>query len=334
MIQEKYFSIQNEQRLVAPYIEKWGRAPSIAVMDSVCKIFHMPEVDGIIGYRDEAGCILVFGDPLCNPQDLPRLVESFHKYFIEQKKTITYLFASENFKQWACAQGYIKTALSMGDEIVVDPRVDPLLLRGKHASALRNIYSLLKKTDLHFHEYCGQNNHLEHSMEKLGHDWLEDRKGPQTSLMNVDIFSHRSNKRFFYVQEKDRIIGAIVLNRLDFFHGWTINALFYASDAPKYTSEYIILHTLSVLRQEKCPYFSFGTLPASDLRTIEGLGKTTTFLAPHVFNMSKRLFHLNSRKQFWKKFAPIIKPSYLLLHKKGIGIRDVWGILRAFNVKI
>ena len=62
-------------------------------------------------------------------------------------------------------------------------------------------------------------------------------------------------------------LGAIILNRLDFFHGWTINALFYAPDAPKYTSEYIILHTLSVLRGEGCDYFSFGTLPVSQLRT-------------------------------------------------------------------
>ena len=100
----------------------------------------------------------------------------------------------------------LKTALSMGDEIIVNPQVDPLSLRGKHASSLRNIYSLQKKNDLRFHEYCDQDNHLEHSMEKLGHDWLQERKGPQTSLMNVDIFSHRSNKRFFYVQEKDRII--------------------------------------------------------------------------------------------------------------------------------
>ena len=114
MIQEKSFEIENGQRLVSPYIQQWGRAPSIAVLDSACKIFTTPEVDGIIGYRDESGCILVFGDPLCNPQNLPHLVESFHKHFTEQKKTIIYLLVSEQFKKWAFEHGYIKNSFEHG----------------------------------------------------------------------------------------------------------------------------------------------------------------------------------------------------------------------------
>lgn len=334
MVEEKYFIAHNEQRLVSPYIQQWGRAPSIAVMDSACKIFYTADIDGIIGYRDEAGCILVFGDPLCKPDDVSRLVEAFHKHFIAQKKTIIYLLASEHFKAWASKHGYIKTALSMGNEIIVNPLVDPLSLRGKHASSLRNIYSLINRVGITFHEYIGHDMHIEHTMEEIGQQWVQNRKGPQTSLLHVDIFSNRANKRFFYAEHNKRIVGVIILNRLDAYQGWTINTLVCSNDAPKYSSEYMILHTLSLLRKERCTYFSFGTLPVSDLKTIEGLGKVATLLAPYFFRATKKIFNLNKRKQYWQKFAPEIHPSYLLIHKKGVGVRDIFGILRAFNVKI
>ncbi len=334
MIQEKYFTVHQEQRLVAPYIQQWGRAPSIAVMDSSCKIFYSPEIDGIIGYRDEAGCVLVFGDPLCSPQDLPGLVALFHNHFAAQKRTIIYLLASEKFKKWASEHGYSQTALSMGDEIIVNPQVDPLSLCGKHASSLRNINSVINRVGVVFNEYRGKDLHIEHTMEKIGHQWVQNRKGPQTSLLHVDIFSNRANKRFFYAEYNKNIVGVFILNRLDAYQGWTINALVCAHGAPKYASEYMILQTLALLKKEQCQYFSFGTLPVSELRTLEGLGKISTFLAPYFFKASKKLFKLNTRKQYWQKFAPTIHPSYMLLHKRGIGIREVFGILRAFNVKI
>ncbi len=328
------FATLQEEHLVLPYIQKWGRAPSIAIFDSTMKIFQAPGIDGIMGYKDEAGCVLVFGDPLCDPHNMPLLVAKFHAHFLAQKKSIMYLLASDHFKKWASEHGYIKTALSMGDEIIVNPQVDPLSLRGKHASSLRNIASILQKHNLQFHEYRGIDNQLEHSMEALGQSWLQERKGPQTSLMNVNIFSHRANKRFFYVKNNDNFIGALILNRLDIFNGWTINALFYAPDAPKYTSEYILLQTLAVLRAEGCNYFSFGTLPVAQLRTIEGLGRCATFLAPYCFNLTKKILKLYKRKQYWQKFAPTIVPSYLLVHKAGIGVKEILGILRAFNVTV
>lgn len=329
---QNIISVTQQDRLVLPYIQQWGRAPSIAVFDTTIKTFKIPGIDGIIGYKDEAGCVLVFGDPLCHPDDRFVLVKAFHDHFLAQKKSILYLLASVDFKKWASEQGYIKTALSMGDEIIVNPQIDPLTVSGRHAYTLRKNYRIAQNSNLMFHEYLGIDNHLETSMEELSQRWLQERQGPQTSLMNVNIFSHRINKRFFYVKNGTTCVGALILNRLDAFNGWTINALFYAPDAPKYTSEYMLLQTLALLRTEGCHYFSFGTLPVDELRTIEGLGKIATFFAPYCFTFAKKIFKLRNRKQYWQKFSPTIVPSYLLIHKAGIGMKEIWGILRAFNV--
>jgi len=54
-------------------IKRWGGASSITMMDPICKHFSIPQIDGVIGYRSEFGCAIVYGDPLCNPSDWPQL---------------------------------------------------------------------------------------------------------------------------------------------------------------------------------------------------------------------------------------------------------------------
>lgn len=334
-MQEKYFIQGHEKKLVVPYIQKWGRAPSIAVLDEACKIFYTPGIDGIIGYREEAGCALVFGDPFCDPHDMPLLVEAFHHYFTAQKKTIIYLLASEEFKNWALQHNYIQSTMIMGDENIVDPTIDIKTLQGRRASVVRNQYNQASRTGMIIQEYTGYNPALEKEMHDIGLIWLAQRSGPQTSLLSVNIFSDKANKRWFYVHHNNKIIGVLVLNRLDAYSGWAINMLLVAPHVPKYTSEFILVSVLDILKYEQCHFLSLGTLPCETLNNrMQGFGRVTTFLACTIFQLTKKILKLNSRQQYWQKFNPQKKPSYLLLNKHGIGIREAIGILRAFNIKM
>ena len=168
-------------------------------------IFSTPKVDGIIGYRLESNCALVFGDPLCAWQDLPLLVDTFHQQFTNQGKTIIYLLASEQFKTWAQEKNYVHTALSMGNEIILDPKIDPQSIKGKHASTLRNQYSQMVRAQITVKEYVENDTMLEQTMKQVGSQWLENRSGPQTSLLSIDIFSDRSNKRLFYAEHNNNL---------------------------------------------------------------------------------------------------------------------------------
>lgn len=319
----KYFIVNNEQHAVAPYVEQWGRAPSIALLDPAMHIFHVPTINGIIGYRLESNCALVFGDPLCAAADMPALVDAFHQHFTKQKKTIIYLLASEQFKQWALTEKYVHAAMNMGDEIILDPTLDPKKLQGRRASVLRNQYNQALHTGIRIKEYTGHEEPLEAIMEKVGSQWLENRNGLQTSLLQVNIFSERTNKRWFYAEYNNSIVGVFVLNKLGLYHGLAINMLLITPDAPKYTSEFILLSAFDILRDENCHFISLGTLPCLELNTMEGFGTITTFFAKKMFLLSQKIFKLNKRQQYWQKFHPYTKPSYLLLNKSTIGLRNL-----------
>src|ERR1700733_11495459 len=62
---------EGKNRSVVDYVQKWGHASSIALFDPACKIFSDPDVDGVIGYRLQSKCVIVFGDPVCAPSDTP-----------------------------------------------------------------------------------------------------------------------------------------------------------------------------------------------------------------------------------------------------------------------
>ena len=128
-------SIFTENRPVAHYIQQWGHASSIALLDSACNIFSIPEVDGIIGYRIESQCAVVFGNPVCSPQDIPLITQAFHDHHQELVKNVIYIATSESFVTWALQQR-CGSAIGIGNEIILDPLQDPKKRTGKRAAEI------------------------------------------------------------------------------------------------------------------------------------------------------------------------------------------------------
>lgn len=324
----------NEKNSRAYYLQRWGNAASIALLDPRCMIFTIPTCDGVIGYRIESNCAVVYGDPICHPSDLPELTQAFYNYCQNHVKNIVYALATQRFVNWALEKKHCSAAVHIGHEVILDPLIDLKAGKGHDASLLRNKYNQAVRKSIMVNEYRGDNPLLEQAMQNVAIQWLQSRKGPQIYLMQINIFADRTTMRWFYAQQDNHIIGILILNRIDAYQGWVINELMIMPEAPTFVSEVLILAALDILRQEGCNFFSVGTLPALGVDTVEGFGKLSTWLVKRGFKIAKKVFQLAERQRYWKKFQPRSEPTFLLFAKPRIGLSEIKGIMRAFNADI
>ena len=180
----------HEKDYVIECLQRWGSATSIALLDPRCTIFREPSLDGVIGYRNEAGCAVIFGVPLCAPENMKDLVHSFYYHCNEQKKIVIYVAVPEKFMDWALDNGS-SSALQIGDEIILDPHYDPKSGGGRYQRLLRGKYNQSIRHKVIIKEYTDNNPALEKEIEEVGARWLRNRRGPQIYLLDVNIFADR-----------------------------------------------------------------------------------------------------------------------------------------------
>lgn len=315
---------------IADSIKRWGNSASIALMDPACQIFTSETVPGIVGYKLEANHIIVFGDPLCAPEDSDALIHQFHNHFIDSVNNIIYVAVTETFTQNSLGH-QCEAAISIGQEMVLDPTKDPRAQTGEKASLLRRNCKQAIKHQITVHEYTEQDPALEKRMNDLGESWSQNRQGPQVYLQEVNIFSHRECKRFFYAKQDERIVGVLILTRLDAYEGWVISFAMVDPDAPYSTSDYLIVNALEILASEHCRYFAIGTVPIPSISNVYGLNPLSTWCVRHAYSAATKMFHLTERERYWKKFCPTTQATYLMLTKPKLGLSGAYGIFSALN---
>lgn len=314
------------------YIRKWGDSSSEAILEEHCQLFCAPGIEGFIGYRVERGTAVAFGDPVCAPENRPWLAKAFQDYCHHSGLRFIYLLASEPFASWAYKNGG-KVMMEVCEELIFDPHEDPLV--GKKSHRLRNKVNHTQNLNLAVKEYTTPDPKLEAALQRVGDLWLGERKGPQIHLGALQLFDHRFDRRWFYVEDPDGTISSVaLLRRLEGKEGWFIKFLITTPTAPRGCSELLMTAILKILRDENCRYLSVGVVPAPELGLIQGLGNFYKSLTQNIFAVAKWVFHLGNRKVYWEQFRPTGHRSFLVFSNRTVGVRDLWAILKALNMKL
>lgn len=322
-------SINEEKPLIEEWVHRWGNSASEAVLEPRFQFFRTPNIDGVIGYRIESGFAIVFGNPICAEKDTCQLAQAFHKYCHEKSLEIIYIAVSEQFAALA-KQNLCRITLEVGEEIILDPQSD--ILAGPKSSRLRNKISHAQGLGLSVHEYLTQDPQIELEIQKVGEDWLKARRGFQIRMGQLDFFENRTDKRWFYIKNKDRIMGAAMLSRLEAYDGWLLKFLTIIPEAPRGTSETLMVMMLDKLRSENCNYLTYGMVPVDHLGEMSGLSPFYTSMAHFVFKIAKWIFNLNGRKAYWEKFHPKKAPVFVLLSSPRLSFKQIRAIIKSLRV--
>jgi lysylphosphatidylglycerol synthetase-like protein (DUF2156 family) len=316
---------------VVKIVRKWGDVNTDGILDSCCKIFSVPTIEGLIGYRIECRNAIVFGDPLCAPENKGALALAFQHYCEEQKLGVVYTIVSEEFTYWG-VEHLSGALIEFGDKFVLDPFNNPMDNTGSKAVLVRKKIKQALRNEAVVQEYFGKDLFLEQKIEEVADGWLQSRKGLQVYLSKINLFKNPYGKRWFYAKHKENIVGILTLNDLQSHQGWLLNNLMITPEAPSGTSELLVISALEVLKKENCRFVLVGPVPAKQLGEIIGLNPLSTAFVRGLFTCAKKILRLEGHGVFWEKFQPTLQKSYLLFPKKNLRFSSIKALFQAFNV--
>lgn len=311
-------------------VRRFGGAATDAILDPATVIFTLPEIEGLIGYRREAGVAVVFGDPVCRPEDRSKLVGAFHAAMQQEERKVIYVAVSQSYMNWALG-GPCRGAIEFGEELVFDPSDDPKKRTGNHASLVRRKVRHAAGEGVAVEEYYGNNPALEKQMQQVGEEWVKGRKGPQIHISSTDLFSCRQGRRWFYAKQHEKIVGVILLSSIKAKNGWLMNHLMITPQAPHGTPELLVTSALEAVANEGCHFVTVGAVPYPQLGKIYGFASWITLIAKMGFKFFKLLFRLGGRKKFWEKFHPQSYPLYLLFTDNRFTLKEVQSLLKSMH---
>lgn len=322
-----------ERQSILKWVRSWGGSASDAVLDPSNRLFKAPGIEGLIGYRIESNCAVIFGDPIAPSKNFLPLTQAFKDYSKENGwSNIIYLTASEHFSRWALAEGICSALVEFGQELTINPQDDPRNKKGVHASLVRRKVKHALHENSKVLEYVDKDTALEGALEEVARRWLSSRKGPQIYTSHVRLFDDRLGKRWFYAKQGEKIVGTIVLNELQANRGWLINHLMITPDAPHGTPELLVVTALETLAQEGCHFATFGSVPAHRIGEMIGFNRYIGGIARTAFAIARKIFRIDGHRKFWEKFHPEERSSYLAFYKPQVGMNEMQALFRALNV--
>lgn len=324
---------KNDQQMIIDRVRRLGVASSDAILDPACMIFTVPDVDGLIGYKIFSSCAIVYGDPLCQKEDLERFVHAFHDHCTEKGLNIIYMTVTEPFAKWAIGR-VCETLIEFGEELIIDPHTDPKARTGTHASLVRRKVRHALKEGTTVHEYVPYDAKIEKQLNSVRAAWLNARSGPQIHTSNIYLFANRPGKRWFYASHNNAIVAVLVLHQIQQRQGWLLNDLMHTPNAPHGTPELLVTSALDELAKEGCRFVTFGPVPAKDLGEIVGLTPLSAWCAKSFFWFARKIFRLDGRKKFWEKFHPESERSFLLLQQPSIGAKEIKALMSALHASL
>lgn len=310
----------------ASIVKRLGNPESTTLLHSPCKIFQIDQVDGVIGYYQVANCAVVIGDPICLPQDTAELTNAFHLHCQECDLKTVYLLAYHDFAHWAIKNG-CRTLIQVGSEL----SINPTNFRTKQKLRWKINQSI--QHGVNVKEYKNFDLSLENQMKNTVHTWLKQRRGPQIHLGKINLFNNEVEKRIFYAEQKDKIIGLLVLTSLDRFQGWVVSIYLALADAPVGTTEHLMCSAFNTLANENCHFLCLGAVSGIKLGEVIGLSPFGKTMADFIFKASRWFFKLDGKAIYLNKYHPYLRSTFLLCKDK-LTISELLAIKHVLNVKI
>lgn len=304
---------------------RYGSAASEAMFDFPCHFFHIAGYTGFIPYRQDSKCAIVFGEPICPPEETPFLTEAFHHYCKKNKLSIIYLIVSKKFA--TDVKDFCPVSLGVCEEMIFNPQIDLEQISRR----LKNRVNKAVNHGLTLHEYLPYDAKIEEALTEIGIQWRNSIKGPNLYLGHLNFFEQYIGKRWFYVKEGEKITAMIMLSKLEAHEGWLLKFLVTSPDAFPETSEFLMISVLKILQKENCHFLSKGMMPAAFLEEIKGLGRFSSYIAKKTYSFIHNTYHFEKRKEYWQRYHPKTEPAYILLSRPSIGFHEIKALIKTFK---
>ena len=322
----------NKQQRILEFVRKWGDVNSDGLLEESCQRFSIDGVDGFIGYKIESSNAVVFGDPVCAPEEKPVYARAFQSFCESQKIGVIYTMVSQEFADWAI-ENLTATSIKFGEKFILDPQNNFLTNTGSKAVLVRKKLKHATKQGITIKEYTNHDPHVEEGISQVAKNWLQKRHGPQVFLCGLNLFQDKQGKRYFYAEKGGKIIGLVILNAMEAKKGWMLNNLMIDKGTPNGLSELLVVTALQTIAKEECHYAVVGPFVGEQLEKITGMSEIKATMIKFLFKCVKFVFRLDGQRVFWSKFKYYPEDCYLIFPKNNLNFKSLRALFQAFNVK-
>jgi lysylphosphatidylglycerol synthetase-like protein (DUF2156 family) len=320
--------IDDSRKKVVELVRRWGDDSADAIFDPHTKIFSVPSIDGLIGYRVESGNAIAFGDPVCPPDQKQELALAFKEFCKNEKLDPSFILVSEEFKNWA-VQHICPISLTVVDRLYLDPQVSPANKKGERGRLVRRKLKKAASEGVYVKEYIPYDQDLEQEILEVGEAWLRAHPVRRLHIANVTLFNDRFGKRYFYAEHLGQVVGVVVVCQMQARNGWMMNHLMLTKNAPIGVSELLVNSVLEIVAREGCRFVSLGPTAAMKIQEITGLSGWMKMTIQVVYKYAMMTFNFERLQEYWGKFQPDVEPAYLVFTKINLAfIKSLIKILR------
>ncbi|KAJ3486884.1 hypothetical protein NLI96_g3934 [Meripilus lineatus] len=306
-------------------IAKYGDATNTSWTDPAWTVWRDTSTGAAVGYIPQGDYAVIFGNPLCDPKQIPRVVKAFLTHLdLESLKPVWCCVDKETEHYLARELGWsavIASAEERLNPIEADPSTNDKTVRRKVHRAEREGVKVVE-VDGRMDETVRQR------IEERCQDWAAARKGTQIHLTGVRPFDDMIHRKYFYATDKDgQICALVVLAQLSPKHGFQIKWALEFPGAPLGAIEYILTFVIKKLGDAGVRNATFGAGATGTLQRVDNIGGLRVKTLEKTYNGLSHTFNLLNKGDFRSKFGVEHDPLYICYPKGGLGFRGIEAIM-------
>jgi lysyl-tRNA synthetase, class II len=267
--------------------------------------------DALLAYRVVAGCALVSGDPVGNPDSIPALVKDFVVCAHRHGWRLVVLHCSDEWVGLFTGMGL--RSLPIGDEAVLHP--DTFSLEGRAIRKVRQSVNRLRRLGYRVSVVGpeGFDAAQRAAVERVSAEWLNGWPDRGFSMAMDDLYAH-PQARFALARDGDgRLEG--FLHLVPSRRGYSLSSMRRLRTSPNGLIEYLIAETAVWARGEQADEISLNFSVFADVLRADGTASWPLRATRWSLLRLDRLFQLERLFSFNRKFFPQWRRRYICFER-------------------
>jgi phosphatidylglycerol lysyltransferase len=291
-----------------------------------------PAGDGVVGYVEAGGAWVVAGAPLCSPERLAEVAQSFEAAARRQGRRVCYFGAQDRLSDSLAACGPAARLL-LGAQPVWRPGAWAGIVARK--ASLRAQISRARNKGVAVDAWPPDVAAQHPALRRCLAEWLTTRGlPPMHFLVETNILAAPDDRQVLIARRAEAVVAYLVITPIPQRNGWLIEQIVRGSAAPNGSAELLVDTAMRLLAAGGATYVTLGLAPLSRHASGDESPQwaLTRLLLAWVRAHGRRFYNFAGLDAFKAKLQPEgWEPIYALSRERRTSLRTLYAIAGAFG---
>ncbi|KAF7979700.1 hypothetical protein HWV62_41034 [Athelia sp. TMB] len=328
---EETVASQDDMRLpshppLEDLIAKYGDSTNTAWTDPGYKVWRYEKNGAAIGYVDSHGHSVSWGYPLCKPEELPEVINAYVAWLKHNHLKPIWLNVDARTEKFLAEElGWRALSVTADQRVQCD---DP------HTQGNKTVQRKVRAAErdgMTFQMIKGEvSAELRAEIDEHILAWQDSREGTQVHTTKLRPWADCQHRTYFISRDKaGKACGLISLAKLSPEHGYQIKWALAFPGSPQGTSEYLLHHAISIMRDAGVHTATFGAGAKDSLEVIDNIKGIKAKLLSQMYEAIVSSFSLTNKSRYREKFGTFQDDLYVCYPDGSMGLKGIEAIMRS-----